>query len=95
MHVYREKMDQQPSVEDSKHAKQEQQMQDKIEREQKKQEQKKNKKEEKERKKRGKEEAKRASLGLDNVMHLHELDLSNKNGRAQAQFIDASTAALF
>ena len=78
-------------------AKQDKKMQDKMEREKKKQEEKIRKQEEKEKKKREKEQAKqqakRASLGLDNVVHLHEL--SSTEGRAQAQFIDAATAALF
>ncbi len=97
--LYREKMEHQASAEDSKRTKQEQKMQEKMERERKKQEEKRIKQEEKERKKhekeQAKEKAKRASLGLDNVMHLHEIDSSSRNGRAQAQFIDASTAALF
>lgn len=70
-------------------------MQEKMEREQKKQEEKRRKQEEKERKKRSKEQQLRSSMGLDNVVHLHEIDHSSGNARAQAQFIDNATAALF
>lgn len=70
-------------------------MQEKMEREEKKQEVKRRKQEEKDRKKRSKEQQLRSSMGLDNVVHLHELDPSSRNTRAQAEFIDAATAALF
>ena len=80
---------------EAKQAKQEKKMQEKMEREKKKQEERRRKQEEKERKNRSKDQQARASLGLDNVVHLHEIDMSKQGGRAQAQFIDASTAALF
>lgn len=70
-------------------------MQEKMEREKQKQEEKRHKQEEKERKKQAKEMKQRHNLGLDNVVHLHELDFSKKEARAQAQFIDNATAALF
>ena len=70
-------------------------MQEKMRREQKKREAKAHQQAEKERKKRQKEEDRRHQLGLGNVVRLHEIDLSSQKGKAQAQFIDAATAAIF
>ena len=50
---------------------------------------------ERERKKEVKESKKRQDLGLGNVMRLQDVDTSTRQGRAQAQFIDAATAAIF
>jgi len=81
--------------ESMKLTKKELKMQKKMERERQKQDGKRRKLEEKESKKRAKEQQQRASLGLDNVVHLHELDFNQEGSRAHAQFIDAATAALF
>ena len=70
-------------------------MAEKMERETKKQEARARKEAEKEGKKRAKEEAVRQSMGLSNVVRMHELDFNSKEGKAQAQFIDAATAAIF
>ena len=70
-------------------------MRERMEREQKKRESKERKALEKERKKTSKEQHMRHALGLDNVVRLHEVDLGTRQGRAQAQFIDSATAAIF
>ena len=50
---------------------------------------------EKERKREVKEKSKRMEIGLGNVIRLQDVDTSTKQGRAQAQFIDTATAAIF
>ena len=95
LHCCREKKSKEQERLEAKQTKQAKKMQEKMDREKKKQEERIRKQEEKERKKRSKDQQARASLGLDNVVHLHELDMSKQGSRAQAQFIDASTAALF
>ncbi len=74
-------------------------MQEKMRRDQKKKEAKSDRTTKKERKRREKLEAaaqeRRERLGLGNVLRLHEVDPSSQQARAQAQFIDAATAAIF
>ena len=52
-------------------------------------------KDKKRKKKELKEKERREALGLGNVLGLHEVELGSRTGRAQARFIDTSTAALF
>ena len=70
-------------------------MEQKTERERRKKAAKERKQREKERKKMAKERQERMDMGLGNVVHLHEVDTSTKQGKAQAKFIDAATAAIF
>ena len=68
---------------------------EKAERERRKARERERKLREKERKKAAKEIKLRDDMGLGNVMRLHNVDTSTSQGRAQAQFIDAATAAIF
>ena len=70
-------------------------MEEKMEREQKKREARERMAAEKEKKKRARDSTLRSSMGLDNIVRLQDVDLSSDAGRAQAQFIDAATAAIF
>ena len=68
---------------------------EKAERERRKARERERKLREKERKKTAKEIKLRDDMGLGNVMRLHNVDTSTSQGKAQAQFIDAATAAIF
>ena len=70
-------------------------MEEKAERERRKTRERERKVREIERKKAAKEIKLRDDMGLGNVMRLHDVDTSTSEGRAQAQFIDAATAAIF
>ena len=72
-----------------------QRMQERIRKEQRKRDERERKAMEKEARRHAKDETTRKELGLENVVRLHEVDLSSRQGRAQAQFIDAATAAIF
>lgn len=91
----RRKMLQQQQKREMKARRDQRKMQEKMRREQKKREVKIRQHSEKELKRRQKEDNRRQELGLANVVRLHDLDLSSQKGRAQAQFIDAATAAIF
>ena len=88
--------------EDLKEEKKRRRMEQKMERERQKMEAKERKAAEKKRKeaeknksKLSKEDKRRQSLGLGNVVRLQDLDFSSGDARAQAEFIDSATAALF
>ena len=86
--------------------KQERKMREKMEREKQKQEEREMKKREKEgekerkrleaeRKQRARNEKKRESMGLSNIVTYQDIDFSKPGARAQADFIDSASAALF
>lgn len=70
-------------------------MQERIRKEQRKKEERERRAMAKERRRQAKEASARQGLGLENVVRLQDLDLSTRQGKAQAQFIDAATAAIF
>ena len=79
---------------DRKARKDKRKMEEKLERERRKVAAKERKVQEKERKKNS--DAKlREDMGLGNIVRLEDIDGSTHQGRAQAQFIDAATAAIF
>ena len=88
--------------EDLKEERKRRKMEEKMERERQKKEAKDQKAAEKKRKeatknksKLSKEDKRRQSLGLGNVVRLQDLDFNSGDARAQAEFIDSATAALF
>ena len=91
----RSKMLQEQQKREMKARRDQRKMHEKMARDKKQQEAKARQNAEKERKRQDKEKHRRHELGLDNVVRLHEVDLSTQKGRAQAHFIDAATAAIF
>ena len=70
-------------------------MEERAERERRKMAAKERKAREKERKRQIQDGKLREDVGLGNVVRMHNIDTSTKSGKAQAQFIDAATAAIF
>ena len=98
----RMKMLEQQQKEDLKEEKKRRKMEEKMERETRKKEErdrkaaeKKRKEQEKKKSKLSKEEQRRQSLGLGNIVRLQDVDFGSGDAKAQAEFIDSATAALF
>ena len=91
----RAKMQKRLQEEQVKAQKSRRRMQERIHKEQKKKEERERKAMAKERRWQAKKDAARQDMGLGNVVRLQDLDLSTRQGKAQAQFIDAATAAIF
>ena len=70
-------------------------MEERAERERRKMAAKERKAREKERKRQIRDGKLREDVGLGNVVRMHDIDTSTMSGKAQAQFIDAATAAIF
>ena len=92
----------QQQKEDLKEERKRKKMEQKMEREKQKKEakdrkaaEKKRKEAEKNKSKLSKEDKRRQSLGLGNIVRLQDVDFGSGDARAQAEFIDSATAALF
>ncbi len=72
-----------------------QKLQEKERKQAEKEEKKEQKRQEEQRRERLRDQKVRESMGLSNIVSYQDIDFKKSNARAQADFIDAATAAMF